>query len=252
MARLTIAGRTFDVDGIVFDKDGTLVDFDRLWAGKLKRAVNALIAECDGREGLVSPLLDTLGIDRKSGKVIAESPMAVSSLPKLGVIATTVLYQQGIPWHRAETLTRDIFMPIIDAPPGDDDLVPIGDVTGLLARFDAAGLRLAILTSDDRAPTLASLPMLGITHLIRATGCGDDPVPNKPHPDGLLAVAATLGLAPARLLMVGDSVTDMRTGRAAGVAGCIGVLSGTGTRDDLAAHGDVVITDIHDMLITAQ
>ena len=249
MPYLRIADRIFDVDGIVFDKDGTLIDFDLLWAGKLQRAVDALVTACGGNIVLVEPLLATLGINSKTGGVIPESPLAVSTLPKLGVIATVVLYQQGIAWHVAEAATRAAFMPVIEADPTAEDLAPIGDVKNLLISLDRAGLKLAILTSDDRAPTLASLPILGIDAVIGAVGCGDDPVPSKPHPDGLIAVAGKLGIAPARLLMVGDSVTDMRTGKAAGVAGVIGVLSGTGKADDLAAHGDMIIRDIHGIAI---
>lgn len=49
----------------------------------------------------------------------------------------------------------------------------------------------------------------------------DGPHPDKPHPAIATAAAAAWGLPPAACLMVGDSLDDMRCGRAAGMATCL-------------------------------
>ena len=61
-------------------------------------------------------------------------------------------------------------------------------------------------------------------------------VPNKPHPAGALALAGELGLAPGRIAFVGDSATDMRTARGAGMLP-VGVLWGFRDEAELTANG---------------
>lgn len=249
MPQIQINGLVRQIDLAVFDKDGTLVEFDRLWTGKLRRAVAAVIVQAAGVPGLEAALYQTLGVDHASGKVIAESPLAVATLARCGMVCATVLYQHGLPWYRAETLADQVFMPLITAPPERDDLAPIGDLSALFTRLKRVGLKLAICTSDDRIASQAGLDLLGISHLIDAMVCGDDPFPSKPAPDGLLHLARHFGVDPARMLMAGDSAGDMLAGRNAGAGLTLGVLSGTGKARGLAAHADVIVPDIHAILV---
>jgi phosphoglycolate phosphatase len=129
--------------------------------------------------------------------------------------------------------------------PGTTDLRPIGDIAGLMARLAAAGCRLAIFTSDDRRATEASLPMLGIAHLVSHMVCGDDPHQGKPSGDGLRHLASLAGVDPARVLMLGDSVTDMRAAADAGVGWRIAVSSGTGEPAALALAADTVVPTVN-------
>jgi phosphoglycolate phosphatase len=61
-------------------------------------------------------------------------------------------------------------------------------------------------------------------------------VQNKPHPAGALALAAELGLSPGAIAFVGDSATDMKTARGAGMLP-VGVLWGFRDEAELTANG---------------
>ena len=50
---------------------------------------------------------------------------------------------------------------------------------------------------------------------------GDGPFPRKPDPAGLHHLMRAAGAAPAETTMVGDSVIDWRTARAAGTRVCL-------------------------------
>lgn len=246
MARLRAGGQSREIDLVVFDKDGTLVDFDRLWAGKLMNAINA-VTDAEGGSGgaLEHALCATLGIERAGMRVIPESPLAVATLPKLTLACAVVLHQHGRPWHEAETLARERFQPVIEQVPRPEDLQPIGDLPGLMASLARAGCKSAVFTSDDRRATEASLPLLGIDRYIADMVCGDDALAGKPSGEGLLHLSRSLGVEPARILMIGDSVTDMRAAQAAGVGWRIAVTSGTGEAAALALAADVVAPTIH-------
>jgi phosphoglycolate phosphatase len=74
-------------------------------------------------------------------------------------------------------------------------------------------------------------------------------VPNKPHPAGALALAGELGLTPGAVVFVGDSATDMRTARGAGMLP-VGVLWGFRDAAELTENGARHLIDRPDRLLT--
>ncbi len=171
-------------------------------------------------------------------------PLATVPRHKLLLIIATVLYQYGLPWHEAETEAEQVFMNIMVARPQADEIRPLGDIHRLLARLNQAGVQTALATSDDRTPTQATLQLLALQEYIPHMVCGDDDIPCKPAPDGLLHLARLSGHEPARMMMVGDSDCDMQTGRNTGVACCLGVLSGTADQQALAGNAHVIVDDV--------
>jgi phosphoglycolate phosphatase len=81
--------------------------------------------------------------------------------------------------------------------------------------------RLAVLTNKPIAPSERILRGLGLREFFDDVIGGDSDFGRKPNPDGLLALMDRAGASAAETLMVGDSVTDLRTARAAGTAACM-------------------------------
>jgi phosphoglycolate phosphatase len=90
-------------------------------------------------------------------------------------------------------------------------------IHGLLTR-----VALGVLTNKPRAATGVILRDLGLAQYFadRVIG-GDGPLPRKPSPDGLRSLMAAAGVTPETTLMVGDSVIDVLTARAAGTRACL-------------------------------
>jgi len=61
------------------------------------------------------------------------------------------------------------------------------------------------------------LEALGILSYFLDIIAGDSPYPRKPHPAGALALMAKVGVRPEDTLLIGDSPTDIETGRSAGL-----------------------------------
>jgi phosphoglycolate phosphatase len=125
--------------------------------------------------------------------------------------------------------------------------VPLGDLPSVFRRLRADGRRLAVITTDDRAPTDATLRALGIREAVEAIVCGDDGFGVKPAPDAVIAVCHAFRTEPSRVAVVGDTPADVAMAREAGAGLVVGVRSGIGTDDDLAT-ADVVVDSVDGLL----
>jgi phosphoglycolate phosphatase len=134
---------------------------------------------------------------------------------------------------RRSILTSTALAPQIEAAP----LIP------LLDRLRAAGLVLGLATNDSEVPARAHLERAGILDYFAFVAGYDTGHGAKPSPGMLTAFCAATGIAPAACAMIGDSVHDLDSGRAAGMI-TVGVLTGLALREDLAPHADVVLDDI--------
>lgn len=125
----------------------------------------------------------------------------------------------------------------------------MGDLPTLFAKLTAAGVQIAINTSDNRSGTEATLDVLGIRDYVSAIVCGNDGLPAKPDPASLLTIAEQLKVTPEKMMFAGDTVSDLTTGKRAGVLGTIGILGGGGDQDALRNSADVVVRSLDDIVL---
>lgn len=75
-----------------------------------------------------------------------------------------------------------------------------------------------------------------------------DEIPRKPSPAGALKIAESFGLKPSECMYVGDTRTDMETGKAAGMY-TVGALWGFRDREELKSSGaDCIAEKPEDLL----
>jgi len=236
---------------VVFDKDGTLLDFDVMWGNLLVGTVEALTAPIVRGQVVAADMYAALGYDPQRRWTNPHSPWAMGTTEQGLTILAAALYRHGQPWHVAEAAVRDAWREM-SAPAALPRLVrPTADLTALFSALRRAGIRVAVDTTDDRSATEATLSLLNIGHLVDSIVCGDDDLPGKPAPERLLATCQLLGVQVARTAMVGDTVFDLLMGRQAGAGLVVGVLTGASDRATLAAHADVVLNSIAELLVAA-
>lgn len=94
---------------------------------------------------------------------------------------------------------------------------PFPGLIDALDKLSARGCRLAVCTNKLERLSLLLLRALKLDDRFAAI-CGQDTFDiQKPDPEVLRRTIATAGGDPRRAIMIGDSVTDIRTARAAGV-----------------------------------
>ena len=237
-------GRPSVLDGIdllVFDKDGTLIEFHLMWG----RWVDQLAARLEAVTGLTlrQGLYALLGADAATGLVHAHGLLAATPMSRIRTAVEAFVADAGAGAERAGTAVDAAW----DAPDPVALARPVTELGPLLARLRGRVPLFAIATSDDRDPTLRTLAALGIADEFADLACADDGIPNKPAPDPVLRLCERLRVPPGRTAVVGDSPADLRMGRAAGVARTIAVLTGVGDAATLEPLADVVLPSIAEL-----
>lgn len=120
-------------------------------------------------------------------------------------------------------------------------VVPYDGIVPLLGALKEKGIRTAVLSNKPHERTL------NVIHSIFGEDCFDvvqgqqEGIPRKPSPEGVFRILTQLSLTPEALLYLGDTGTDMQTGKAAG-AFTVGALWGFREKEELLEnHADAVI-----------
>jgi phosphoglycolate phosphatase len=179
---------------VVFDLDGTLVDS----APDLAATLNIIFA----REGLPPVPYDTA---RKlvggGARSMIERSLAAQGR-KLDTPAVDGLVKGFIDHYAAHIADRSRAFPGLEAA---------------LDELAAGGCRFAVCTNKLEWLSVRLLDALGLSSRFAAI-CGADTFGlQKPHPDLLRRTIARADGEPAHAVMVGDSISDIATARAAGV-----------------------------------
>ncbi|MEO0691322.1 MAG: HAD family hydrolase [Pseudomonadota bacterium] len=218
------------IDGIIFDKDGTLFDFATTWEAW---AAAFLLRVCNGDVDRARTLGAAIGFDLDSRTFARDSIVIAGTAGEVAAALSPHLPDLTTAQLLTMLNTEAGAAPQAEAVP----LVPF--LSGLRAR----GLTLGVATNDAEAPARSHLDAAGVTALFDFVAGFDSGHGGKPAPGQLLAFCAATGLSPASVLMVGDSLHDLHAGRAAGMR-CVAVLTGMATADDLTPHAEVVLPDI--------
>jgi pyrophosphatase PpaX len=114
----------------------------------------------------------------------------------------------------------------------DTQVIPYVGAPELIRQVKDLGYQTGLVTSKNRPGALRGLKLAGIADHFDVLVCADDVEHPKPHPEPVLKALTQLGALPQETLFIGDSVHDMRCGRAAGVR-TAAVLWGPFGRGDL-------------------
>jgi phosphoglycolate phosphatase len=218
------------IRAILFDKDGTLFDFQRSWGAWAGRIIADL---AQGDAARARAMAEAMAFDPETARFRPESAVIAGTGDEVAALLLPHLPPQegGLAGLSARLALAAREVPLAEAVP----LAPFLD------RLRAAGLRLGVATNDHESTARRHLQ----AHLERLDYIAgfDSGHGGKPAPGMLLAFARAIGLPPAQVLMVGDSRHDLIAGRAAGMP-TLAVLTGVAGADDLADLAQAVLPDI--------
>ncbi|HEY9616378.1 MAG TPA: HAD family hydrolase [Microcoleaceae cyanobacterium] len=242
MATIQCGTVTFEnIQAVIFDKDGTLADVQgylKHLGQKRARLIDAQIP------GVQDPLLMAFGFE--GDRLNPEGLLAVGTRRENEIAAAAYVAETGRDWIAALSLVRSAFDEADKVLQRKADSTPLfASVVPTLQKLSQAGVAIGILSSDTTVNVQDFVERYELGAWIQlAQGAIDGP--SKPDPAVLLHTSQALGVLPASILVVGDSVADIAMAKAAEAAGSVAVTWGRRNTTTLAT-ADVLIADLTDI-----
>ncbi len=124
---------------------------------------------------------------------------------------------------------------------------PYDGIIEMLDALKAKGIKTAVLTNKPHMTACKVIEDLFGERILLCRGVKEDGI-TKPRPDGVYEIMKLFEVDKEDVLYVGDTGTDMQTGKNAGLF-TVGVSWGFRTREELAENGADVIIDKPEQLL---
>ncbi len=223
--------------GILFDKDGTLLDFMATWMPGIRKA--AQWASNDDT-ALAERMIIASGYDPELDIITSGSLLAAGNTTEIAECWSSLLTDEP----PADLVSG---MDAIFRQQGAENGVPVTDLGTLFHSLKQRSIKLGIATSDSQQGAEQSLSPFGILDQLDFI-CGYDSGHGyKPGPGMVNAFCQHTGLEHNQVIVIGDNLHDIEMGRSAGAGLTIGVLTGTSNREQLCEHADHVLTNVADI-----
>ena len=221
------------IKAVLFDKDGTLIDFMGTFGPATARVIESL---ANGDTVLAQALADAVDFNISTLKVDLNSVLIAGSLENIVRDFAVVIKQP----YSNELLAHvdDLFVKF-----SVESLYPFSFTETALDALLNMGLILGVATNDSETGALAHLNKLKISDRFRFIAGYDSGHGAKPEPGMVAAFITQFNLQPEDVMMVGDSTHDLTAGRAASAIS-VAVTSGEAQAVDLAPFADHVLENI--------
>ena len=235
------------INGILFDKDGTLLEFHSTQHSIYAAVLASLKDDYQVPEPLLSQLSEALG--HLPDRLTPDSLLQFSTNQQIAqaLFDTSRDYADEHRWQRPYD-ANDLLELIEQLSLGDDvPYVALPNVPETLSYLKKKDYRLGVATVDTRTATIAGLKKTGILEYFDYLGTGEEA---RPKPDTSLAdgFCTQCGILPNELLIVGDGENDLLFARNVG-AHFIGIdPSGEGASSVFREAGQRSVADIREII----
>ena len=231
------------VDGIIFDKDGTLMSFDAFWVSLSVKALEDVLGELGMEQDLLGEILEAFGV--RDGVTDINGVLCKGTYAEMGEMVHEILAKEGCT-ESAERVVAAVESAYSRNAAAGDVKPTCPNLAETLAGLKERGLRLAVVTTDNEPITRHCLEGLGVLQYFDVIFTDDGHTPTKPDPFCAEEFCRLYGLDKARVMMVGDTMTDVRFAKNAGIT-AVSLAPTPEKKAMLAPHTDLIIDAISEL-----
>lgn len=243
MATITVDGTQFETELVIFDKDGTLLDFKDTWIDIIKELIGAIGKHVSMNDTLHKRIETALGIFPEERRIDGYGPLAMGTFQECDALLTHCIYREGLRWDKAQTIVQKAEKEIFSGAVREQSVRAAKGAIDLLKNLKAKGINTAVATNDSADDATQDMRRIGALPYIDLIVGADSVSKPKPAPDMVLEICKKLAKSPSNAVLIGDTLMDALLGKNAGVMLTIGV-TGVLTSDILIEHTDVVIDSL--------
>ncbi|MCL1694534.1 HAD family hydrolase [Lysinibacillus sp. BPa_S21] len=238
------------VEWIIFDKDGTIIEMDSLWISWAKNVYLNLTENSDFEiKFTLQEFLKSIGVNNNGTSIDPTSPLAIGSIQEAETIVAYLLYQQNIAWSKGVTLARAA----TSLANTQQEHVIVKEIPGirqLLMAIKDNGIKMGVITADLTARAEAHLRQLDILSLFEFVIGSDQATHSKPSPDLANVAKEKYHIPLERTVMIGDSNADMLFAKNAGMQFSIGIIPKEIFPKDYLPDATKIIESYDESLVT--
>jgi phosphoglycolate phosphatase len=225
------------IRGILFDKDGTLIDINGTWVPIYRQM---LCDQFNIKPADADVMMAKVGYNPNTDRFGANSILAAGTTRQL-----INYWWPGL--DEAGTLEKVRMIDVDYAPLSKSLLKPLMPLVPLLQELKGMALHVGLGTNDSHYSARNHLSHLGILELFDEVIAADTVSTPKPSGDMVRKFAATVGVKPSEIAMVGDNAHDMEEAHNGGAGLAIAVLTGNAGHDDIAHLADHTLRSIAEL-----
>ncbi len=240
------------IKGIIFDKDGTLFDYGKVWGPVVRDAIYSGLQSInipdDKKKECAYAFMRVLGVDADGNTypdgIIFRHDRLIAAFFR--VLAVTLHYH--INPVKVGMLFRIFLSKDEKGIAKRISTMEFPGVADVFQEADRRGYRMGIVTNDSTVSTKLFLDRMGISQYIVFLRTKDSHVKAKPNPEALREFCQENGLESSEVAIIGDTLVDMEFAHQGKAGYRIAVLTGSGDIERLTKNADAVYPTLHDVL----
>lgn len=240
----------FNVDVVVFDKDGLLFEARHFWI-ELANVRAEKIRSLLGEEG-VTEFYNVFGIKVRNGSILDVDPngvFAVASPQEEMTIAAALFYKlTKMGWDQCRKVVYDLYKEADSSLDLTQALKPKEGFPEIFKKLRQHSISYGIATSDDHDRTRESIEIFDSWEDLSFVITPADVEYGKPHPEMLNLVSMKMEVPISKIMMIGDSFVDVKMAKDAGAV-AVGIPEYPKMNEKMKPYADVIISSLNNIEI---